>query len=93
MAASGRILLALETATAHASVAVLDELGALQGEVTFRAQRTMSQRLAPAIGHLMADLDLGRTTSAGSRSGSDRARSPACGSGWPGPKASRCGVR
>ncbi len=59
MAASGRFLLALETATAHASVAVLDELGALQGEVTFRAQRTMSQRLAPAIGHLMADLDLG----------------------------------
>ena len=59
MADGARNLLAVETATSHASVAVLDPLGALLGEVTFKAHRTMSQRLAPAIGHLLDDLDLG----------------------------------
>lgn len=56
---AGEYLLALETATSWASIALLDPEGALLGEQTFRAARTMSQRLAPAIAGLVGDLGLG----------------------------------
>lgn len=51
------MILGIETTTSLGSLALLSEAGILIGEVAFRGPRTMAQRLAPTLEHLLATVE------------------------------------
>ena len=75
------MLLAFDTATPHVTVALHDGESVV---ATYESEESMrhGEMLAPGIERVLAEAGATARTSPGSRSGSDRVRSPGSGWGW-----------